>query len=110
MRLTSKGYDKIDMNIWACKDVPGYSIIKKMMNSSNSMLTPDMFNALKQAGADGYFVKIEIKNKDIYLEMVLTKVEEESLPDFLFAIPAGYTASKNNGMISNLINAVQNRK
>ena len=89
----------MDMDIWTCKSVPGYSLMEKMMITSKSMVTPDMFNALKQAGADGYFVKIEIKNKDVSSEMLLTKVEQKNLAASLFAIPAGYTESKYNGVI-----------
>ena len=74
------------------------------------MITPDMFNALKRAGADGYFVKIEIKDKDISSEMLLTKVEQKNLAASLFAIPAGYTESKYNGVIGNMMKNAQNQK
>ncbi|MGH2566041.1 MAG: DUF4412 domain-containing protein, partial [Ginsengibacter sp.] len=108
-RLTSSGRNKLDMDIWTCKSVPGYSLMEKMMTSSKSMVTPDMFKALKQAGADGYFVKIGIKNKDISSEMLLTKVEQKSLSASLFAIPAGYTKS-GYGVMGNLMKSAQQHK
>lgn len=108
-RLTSSGRIKMDMDIWTCKSVPGYSLLEKMMTSSKSMVTPDMFHALKQAGADGYFVKIEIKNKNISSEMLLTKVEQKNFPASLFAIPAGYKES-GYGVMGNLMKAAQNHK
>ena len=109
-RLTSSGRNKMDMDIWTCMSVPGYSLMEKMMTSSKSMVTPDMFKALKQAGADGYFVKIEIKGKNISSEMLLTKVEQKNLAASLFAIPAGYTESKYNGVIGNMTKNAQNQK
>jgi Domain of unknown function (DUF4412) len=109
-KLTSSGRNEMDMDIWTCKSVAGYSLLEKMMASSKSMVTPEMFNALKQAGADGYFVKIEIKNKSISSEMLLTKVEQKNLPASLFAIPAGYTESKYNGVIGNMMKASQSQK
>ncbi len=109
-RLTSSGRNKMDMDIWTCMSVPGYSLMEKMMTTSKSMVTPDMFNALKRAGADGYFVKIEVKNKDISSEMLLTKVEQKNLAASLFAIPAGYTESKYNGVIGNMMKNAQKQK
>jgi Domain of unknown function (DUF4412) len=100
----------MDMDIWTCKNVPGYSQLEKMMATSKSVATPDMLEALKQADADGYFVKIEIKNKEVSSEMLLTKVEQKTIPASLFAIPAGYTESRNNGMIGNMMKAAQNQK
>ncbi len=109
-KLTSTGRDKVDMDIWTSKNVPGYSIMEKMMASSKSMITPDMFKVLKQAGADGYFVKMAIKSKDISSEMLLTKVEPKNLSASLFVIPAGYTASKDNDVLGNLMKNAQNQK
>lgn len=108
-KLTSSGRNKMDMDIWTSMSVPGYSLMEKMMTTSKSMVTPEMFNALKQAGADGYFVKIEIKNKNISSETLLTKVEQKNLPASLFAIPAGY-AESGYGVMGNLMKAAQNHK
>ena len=108
-RLTSRR-DKMPIDVWTSKSVPGYAQIEKWMSSSKSMATPDMLMALKEAGADGYFVKLLVKNKDISSEMLLTKVEQKSLPASLFTIPAGYTESKNNGVIGNLMKTAQKQK
>jgi len=110
LKLTSKGRDNFDMDIWTSNNVPGYSIMEKMMVSSKSMITPDMFKALQQAGGEGYFVKIEIKNKDVASEMILSKVEQNKFPSSLFAIPAGYTEATYNGVIGNMMKNAQNQK
>jgi hypothetical protein len=109
-KLISSGRNKMDMDIWTCMSVPGYALMEKMMISSKSMITPEMFKALQQAGTDGYFVKIEVKSKHVSSEMLLTKVEQKSLPASLFKIPAGYKESGNNGVIGNLMKAGQSQK
>ncbi len=109
-KLTSGGRYKSDMDVWTCKNVPGYFIMEKMMANSKSFTTPDLLSALKQAGADGYFVKIKVKSKNVSSEMLLTKVEQKNLPASLFAIPAGYTKSENNGVTGNLMKNAQNQK
>ena len=59
-----------------------------------------MMKALKDAGVDGFVVKMitrEKGNPTPVATMELTKVERRSLPGSLFEIPAGYT--KQEGMM-----------
>ena len=59
-----------------------------------------MMKALKDAGVDGFVVKMitrEKGNPAPVSTMELTKVEKKSLPASLFEIPAGYT--KQEGMM-----------
>lgn len=109
-KLSTSGRNSSDMDIWTSKNVPGYSLLEKAMSSTKSFTTPDMLHALQQAGADGYFVKLEIKNKDISSTMLLTKVEQKSLPSSLFEIPNGYTETGNNPVIGNMFQAAQKQQ
>ncbi|MEP7252951.1 MAG: DUF4412 domain-containing protein [Ginsengibacter sp.] len=108
-KLTSSGRNKMDMDIWTCKSVPGYAQMEEVMTNSKSVASPGMLNALKQAGADGYFVKMVIKNKDISSETILTKVEQKNLPASLFTIPSGYSQS-SYGVMGNLLKNAQKQK
>jgi hypothetical protein len=52
-----------------------------------------MLRALKDAGADGFFVKLVHKSKDGGQDtsVELVKAEKKALPDSTFEIPSGYT-------------------
>ena len=63
--------------------------------------------ALKHAGADGYFVKMEMKNKDITSTMLLTKADHRNLPASLFVRPADYNETYTNIMLGNMMKAAQ---
>lgn len=106
-KLTSKGKSDMDIDIWTSKSVPGYSSLEKWMANTKNITTPEMMKALKQAGADGYFVKMEMKNKDITSTMLLTKADHKNLPASLFVIPADYNETYNNIMLGNMMKAAQ---
>jgi hypothetical protein len=80
-------------DIWASKDIPGYSFIKGMMAQN---VTPSMMRALDQAGCAGFFVKMTSEGKDFSMSMVLAKAQLKSFPASMFQIPLGYTESKEN--------------
>ena len=82
------------MDIWTSPDVAGYSLLKKVMTMRN--VTPKMMQTMEQAGCSGYFVKINMQNKDFTMNMVLIKSEAKNLPAAMFRIPAGYTESNDN--------------
>ncbi len=109
-KLTSKGKSDMDIDIWTSKSVPGYTKLEQWMANTKTITTPDMMKALKRAGAEGFFIKMEMKNKDITSTMLLTKVEQKSLPASLFVIPAGYSETENNIMLGNMMKAAQKQE
>jgi hypothetical protein len=66
-----------------------------------------MLKELDKAGCGGQVVKIQSSGKDYSMTMELTRAEKKTLPASLFMIPAGYTKSENNLLISNLVQAGQ---
>jgi uncharacterized protein DUF4412 len=84
------------MDIWTSTDVPGYAILKKTMTMQN--VTPKMMQVLEQAGCGGFFVKMSSQSKDISMNMMLIKTQQQNFPASIFCIPAGYTESKQNMM------------
>jgi Domain of unknown function (DUF4412) len=89
------------MDIWKSKDVPVPSVFGSMMSRIESgtgfMYAKDVPAQLKQMGCDGFLVKMQIRSKDIFTVMELTKAEKRDLPKSLFAIPAGYKEDKSAG-------------
>ncbi len=81
-------------DVWTSTEVPGYALLQKYMMMQN--LKPDMIEALKHAGCDGFFVKINSKGEDYSMEMLLIKAISKNLPASLFEIPAGYGKSDKN--------------
>ncbi len=84
------------MDLWTSTEVPGYSLIKKMMTSQN--IKPRMLQALEKNNAGGYIVKMASSAKDFSMEMLLIKAEPKTFPASLFTIPAGYKLSNENMM------------
>ena len=84
------------MDVWTSTEVPGYSLLVKAMTTRN--VTPKMMQALRQAGCEGYVVKINIKTNDITMNMELFKAQQKNFPASMFVIPAGYAESKENMM------------
>jgi hypothetical protein len=94
-----KELDTID--IWKSKDVPVPSAFGSMMTRIESatgfMYAKDVPAQLKQMGCEGFLVKMQVRGKDLFTVMELTKAEKRDLPKSLFAIPAGYKEDKNGG-------------
>ena len=100
--LVTRGDDaKSEQELWTSKDVSGlsYESMRGLMRRGNQS-DEGMMKALKDAGADGFVVKMvtrEKGNPTPVATMELTKVERKSLPRSLFEIPPGYT--KQEGMM-----------
>ncbi|HVO50822.1 MAG TPA: DUF4412 domain-containing protein [Thermoanaerobaculia bacterium] len=91
---------KTEMEWWTSKDIAGLSyesmrgLMRRGADSDEGIL-----KALKDAGADGFAVKMitrEKGNPNPVMTMELTKIEKKSVPAALFEIPAGY--KKAEGM------------
>jgi hypothetical protein len=111
-KLTSnygKGITKhsTTMDIWTSADVPGYTMLKNWMSTQN--VTPKMMQALDQAGCGGFMVKMANQTKDLNYSMDLIKAEKNSFPASMFSIPPGYTESKYNLMMMNMMQAAQKK-
>jgi hypothetical protein len=111
-KLTSnygKGITKhsTTMDIWTSADVPGYTMLKNWMSTQN--VTPKMMQALDQAGCGGFMVKMSNQTKDLNYSMDLVKAEKNSFPGSMFSIPPGYTESKYNLMMMNMMQAAQKK-
>lgn len=111
-KLTSnsgKGITKhsTTMDIWTSADVPGYITLKNWMSTQN--VTPKMMQALDQAGCGGFMVKMANQTKDLNYSMDLIKAEKDSFPASMFSIPPGYTESKYNLMMMNVMKASQKK-
>jgi hypothetical protein len=87
---------KSEEDIWTSTSVPGYALYKKL--SSVSGIKPQMMQALEQAGAGGFFVKMAAAGKDYSMTMTLMHAEEKNCPASLFEIPSGYAKTDQNMM------------
>jgi hypothetical protein len=87
---------KSEEDIWTSTSVPGYALYKRLVAVSG--IKPQMMQALDQAGAGGFFVKMTTVGKDYSMTMMLIHAEEKSNPASLFVIPAGYTKTDENMM------------
>ena len=96
------------MDIWTSADVPGYSMLKSWMSNQN--VTPKMMKALDQAGCGGFMVKMTNDNKNLTYSMDLIKADKNSFPASMFCIPAGYTESKYNLMMMNMMQSAGQKK
>ena len=99
--LLSRPGDKSEMEAWTTTDLLGLSyesmkgLIRRPAQDEGSMM-----KALKDAGAEGFFVKMITREKgktEPLTTMELTKIEKKSLPASMFEVPAGYT--KQEGMM-----------
>jgi hypothetical protein len=99
--LLSRPGDKSEMEAWTTKDLLGlsYESMKGLMRRG-AQDEGAMMKALKDAGAEGFFVKMVTREKgktEPLTTMELTKVEKKSLPASMFEVPAGY--AKQEGMM-----------
>ncbi len=100
--LITRGDDaKSEMEWWTSKDIAGlsYESMRGLMRRGNDS-DEGILKALKDAGADGFAVKMitrEKGNPTPLMTMEITKVERKSVPAALFEIPAGYTKQEGMG-------------
>ena len=87
---------KSEEDIWTSTAVPGYALYKRLVAVSG--IRPQMMQALDQAGAGGFFVKMTTAGKDYSMTMLLIHAEEKNNSASLFEIPAGYTKTDENMM------------
>lgn len=100
--LLSRPGDRSEMEIWTTKDILGlnYEAMRGLMRRGTSHDDTSFLKALRDNGADGFFVKMITREKgkpEPTSTMELTKAEKKHLPASLFEIPAGY--SKQEGMM-----------
>lgn len=100
--LLSRRGDRSEMEVWTTKDLMGlsYETMRGLMRRGSGQDDGSMMKALKDAGADGFFVKMVTRDKgnaEPLTTMELTKAEKRSLPASTFEIPPGYT--KQEGMM-----------
>ncbi len=88
-------HSKSTEDIWTSTNVPGYNLYKRLI-SVNPTTKPQLMQALDNAGAGGFFVKMASSDKDYSFTMTLIRAEEKNCPASLFEIPAGYTQSDEN--------------
>ncbi|MCM3877359.1 MAG: DUF4412 domain-containing protein [Thermoanaerobaculia bacterium] len=99
--LLSRPSDKSDMEVWTTKDLLGlsYESMKGLMRRGAAD-EGSMLKALRDAGAEGFFVKMVTREKgktEPLTTMELTKAEKKSLPASMFEVPAGY--AKQEGVM-----------
>jgi Domain of unknown function (DUF4412) len=100
--LLSRSGDRSEMDVWTTKDIMGlsYESMRGLMRRSAGDDDGSMIKALRDAGADGFFVKMITREKgkaEPLMTMELTKAEKKSVSASLFDIPPGYT--KQEGMM-----------
>jgi Domain of unknown function (DUF4412) len=100
--LLSRPSERSEMEIWTTKDILGlnYEAMRGLMRRGSSQDDGHFLKALRDAGADGFFVKMITREKgkpEATSTMELTKAEKKSVPASLFEIPPGYT--KQEGMM-----------
>jgi Domain of unknown function (DUF4412) len=92
--LLSRPGDKSEMEVWTTRDFPGltYESTRGLMRRS-AQDDGAMMKALRDSGADGFFVKMvtrEKGNAEPLTTIELTKAEKKPLPASMFEVPAGY--------------------
>lgn len=98
----SRPGDKSEMEVWTTRDLLGlsYETMRGLMRRGAGDDDGSMMKALKDAGAEGFFVKMVTREKgktEPLTTMELTKAEKKSLPASMFEVPAGY--AKQEGMM-----------
>ena len=81
--------------IWVSRSVPGYQYMNSLMDKTQEG-TGDLDRAVKQAGYDGFRVKIVCKNNNESSTIELVKVDYTIVPESMLEIPQGYTETKGN--------------
>jgi len=94
--LLSRPGDRSEMEAWTTKDLLGlsYEEMRGLMRRGPGQDDGAMMKALRDARADGFFVKMVTRDKgksEPLTTMELTKAEKRSLPASTFEIPSGYT-------------------
>jgi len=94
--LLSRPGEQTELELWTTKDILGLSFetMRGLMRRGSSQDDGALLKALRDAGADGFFVKMISREKGKAAPvstMELTKAEKKSLPASLFEVPAGYT-------------------
>ena len=85
-------------DIWSTKDIPDYGKYQEALNNNKQMSSSKRQQALKDAGCEGFPVKMTKKGKeDEDMTMELQKIEKKSFSKSDFEIPAGYTKSAGAG-------------
>ncbi len=97
---------KTTEDLWVSTAVPGYALYKKV--TSVNAIKPQMMQALDQAGASGFIVKMQTTGKDYSMTMSLLNAQEKTFPAALFEIPAGYTKTDQNMMQHMMAGAIMN--
>ncbi|MCK6552871.1 DUF4412 domain-containing protein [Myxococcota bacterium] len=85
------------IDVWTSKEILDIDAMSKVMGPQTPA-DEGLMKALKDVGADGFFVKLVQRSSggdEMTLELV--KVEKKSLPASTFEIPAGYT-KRETGM------------
>ncbi|MGZ3864730.1 MAG: DUF4412 domain-containing protein [Bacteroidia bacterium] len=83
-------------DMWNTKDIPDYNKYAEALNENKQMGSGKREKALKDAGCEGFPVKMSRKGKNEAdgFTMELVKFEKKSFPASDFEIPAGYTKSE----------------
>jgi hypothetical protein len=100
--LLTRPSERSEMEIWTTKDILGlnYESMRGLMRRDPNRDEGTFLKALRDAGADGFFVKMITREKgkpEPTSTMELTKAEKKSLPGSLFEIPPGY--AKQEGIM-----------
>ncbi len=78
------------MDMWTTKDIAGYESMMGYWKSSMSGGNDQMYSEMKKAGAEGFVVKTQMKNKEGGMTMELVKYDTKPVSATLFNIPADY--------------------
>lgn len=96
--ITSNNGENTDM--WTSKDILYYEQYNKMNRNNPKIGSSSREKAMKNAGAEGFPVKMIVKTKEGDFTMELTKAEKKDFASSMFEIPAGYTKSGLNPTIT----------
>jgi len=94
--VLSRPGDNSDMEVWTTKDILGlsYESMRGLMRRRAGDDDSTMIKALRDVGADGFFVKMITREKgkaEPLMTMELTKAEKKSISASMFEVPPGYT-------------------
>ncbi|MBS1634404.1 MAG: DUF4412 domain-containing protein [Bacteroidetes bacterium] len=84
------------MEVWNTKDIPDYTKYADAMSSNKRLGSAKRNQALKDAGCEGFLVKMIHKNdpREGDMTMELVKIEKATIAKTDFDIPAGYTKTE----------------
>jgi hypothetical protein len=84
-------------DMWTTKDFADYNKYSESLNNNRKLGSAKREQALKDAGCEGFPVKMVTKEKDGDMTMELTKLEKKSFSKSDFEVPAGYTKAVGPG-------------